>query len=96
MLNDGPGGAPRTPAYLKPGYVEMHTPGLPVNSSVMDEQTGSSAGAEGTPVAPNVASSSLMSTPMPVLPPRGEEGRGDQGNVLTLREQEAVSSETPR
>lgn len=87
----GPQGVPRTPAYLKPGYVEAQTPGLPMNSSMLDgEHTGSSAGA-GTPVALNVASSSLMSTPMPVLPPRGEEGRGDPGNVLTLREQEAVS-----
>lgn len=94
MMAAGPGGVPRTPAYLKPGYVEVQTPGLPVNSSVLDEDhTGSSAGMDRTPAPPNVASSSLMSTPMPILPPRGEEGRGDQGNVLTLREQEAVRIE---
>ncbi|KAH0074721.1 hypothetical protein KCU60_g18632, partial [Aureobasidium melanogenum] len=52
------GRAPATPAYLKPGYVESHTPGLPVNSSIMDhDHTGSSQG-EGTPVPPAIASSS--------------------------------------
>ena len=89
----GPGGVPQTPAYLKANYREsLQTPGLPVDSSVLDgEHTGSSAGNGATEVPGVVNSSSLMSTPMPVLPPRGEEGRGDQGNVLTLREQEAVS-----
>lgn len=83
------GRAPATPAYLKPGYVESHTPGLPVNSSMMDhDHTGSSQG-EGTPVPPAIASSSIMSTPMPILPQRNG-GLVDQGNVLTLREQEAV------
>lgn len=92
VMAAGPGGVPRTPAYLKPGYKEAQTPGLPIDSSVLNgEDTRSSGGAGATPVPPNVASSSLMSTPMPILPPRGEEGRGDQGNVLTLREQEAVS-----
>lgn len=94
MLAAGPGGAPQTPAYLKANYRESHnTPALPVDSSMFGgEHTGSSLGHNGTPVAPPPANSStLMSTPMPVLPPRGEEGRGDQGNVLTLREQEAVS-----
>jgi len=92
MLAAGPGGAPQTPAYLKANYRESHqTPGLPVDSSMLDGgDTGSSMGHGGTPAPPIVNSSTLMSTPMPVLPPRGEEGRGDQGNVLTLREQEAV------
>lgn len=85
------GRAPATPAYLKPGYKEAHTPGLPTNSSIMEEDfTGSSQG-EGTPMPPAVASSSIMSTPIPVLPQRGHGGVLDQGNVLTLREQEAVS-----
>ena len=94
MLAHGPGAAPQTPAYLRAGYRETHqTPALPIDSSILDgEHTGSSAGGNGTPAAPAVASSSILSTPMPVLPPRGEEGRGDQGNVLTLREQEAVSA----
>jgi len=95
MLAAGPGGAPQTPAYLKANYRESHqTPALPVDSSMLDgEHTGSSMGHSGTPVPPVVNSSTLMSTPMPVLPPRGEEGRGDQGNVLTLREQEAVGQQ---
>lgn len=85
------GRAPATPAYLKPGYVESQTPGLPVNSSIMDhDHTGSSQG-EGTPVPPAVASSSIMSTPIPILPQR-DGGIVDQGNILTLREQEAVST----
>jgi hypothetical protein len=92
MMAAGPGEAPRTPAYLRPGYAEAQTPGLPMGSSMLrDEDTRSSSG---TPAPQVGGSSSLMSTPMPVLPPRGEEGRGDQGNVLTLREQEAVS-DTP-
>lgn len=83
------GKTPATPAYLKPGYRESNTPGLPVNSSMFEaEDTGSSQG-EGTPVPPAVASSSLMSTPMPILPQR-QGGVIDQGNILTLREQEAV------
>lgn len=84
------GRAPATPAYLKPGYREGDTPGLPTYSSMIDaDHTGSSQG-EGTPVPPNVASSSIMSTPLPVLPHRGQSGVLDQGNMLTLREQEAV------
>lgn len=85
------GNAPATPAYLKADYREVNTPGLPVNSSMFEaEHTGSSQG-EGTPVPPAVASSSLMSTPMPILPQR-QGGVIDQGNILTLREQEAVSA----
>ena len=58
MLGAGPNGPPRTPAYLKPGYVDAQTPGLPINSSMLDgEHTGSSAG---TPMPPPVASSSFM------------------------------------
>ena len=85
------GHAPATPAYLKPGYREAETPGLPTNSSIMDDElTGSSQG-EATPVPPAVASSSIMSTPIPILPQRGHGTLLEQGNVLTLREQEAVS-----
>lgn len=85
------GRAPATPAYLKPGYREGATPGLPTNSSIIDDElTGSSQG-EGTPMPPAVASSSIMSTPIPVLPQRGHGGPLDHGNILTLRDQEAVS-----
>ncbi|KAF1352181.1 microtubule associated-domain-containing protein, partial [Delphinella strobiligena] len=38
---------------------------------------------------PAVASSSIMSTPIPVLPQRGHGGPLDHGNILTLRDQEA-------
>lgn len=83
--------APATPAYLKPGYKEGDTMALPTNSSFVDEElTGSSQG-EGTPMPAAIASSSIMSTPIPILPQRGHGGITDQGNVLTLREQEAVS-----
>lgn len=82
--------APATPAYLKPGYREAETPGLPANSSMVDEDLTGSSG-ERTPMPPAVASSSIMSTPIPILPQRGHGGVTDQGNILTLREQEAVS-----
>lgn len=83
-------GVPQTPAVFKPGY-KSESPALPVDSSaVYGEDTGSSAGEDGdaTPVPPAV-SSSAMSTPIPVLPRKGE-GVLNDGNLLTLREQEAV------
>lgn len=70
-----------TPAVLKPGY-RFSSPMVPEQSSLVD----SSMVSEHTPVA-LVESSSEVSTPM-ALPHRGEMG---DGNVLTLREQEAVS-----
>lgn len=84
-------GAPRTPAYLKTGAIPEDESELPQTNTFVDgEDTRSSTG-EMTPVAPQqVASSSIMSTPIPALPQR-ENGIVDQGNVLTLREQEAVS-----
>ena len=88
------GNAPATPAYLKPGYRESaNTPGLPVNSSVIDDDaTGSSQGDSTSVPLAAANSSSIMSTPIPVLPQRGHGGVLEQGNVLTLREQEAVRS----
>jgi hypothetical protein len=71
-----------TPAALKAGY-KFSSPMVPEVSSLVD----SSMVSENTPMA-LVDSSSAVSTPM-ALPNRGELG-GD-GNVLTLREQEAVS-----
>lgn len=77
-------GVPATPAALKPGY-RFSSPAIPEASSLMDTSMSS----EHTPFAPE-DSSSAMSTPM-ALPKRGELGMGaDGGNVLTLREQEAV------
>jgi hypothetical protein len=75
-----------TPAALKPGY-NFDSPGMPEASSLMD----SSMSLDHTPVG-LAESSSAMSTPI-ALPQRGEMGMGgDGGNVLTLREQEAVSN----
>jgi len=90
MLAGSTNGVPRTPAYLKVGYKDTYqTPGLPIESSVLDE---TSLGGNKTPgPPPAISSSTLMSTPIPAMPVKGQEGRTDQGNVLTLREQEAVS-----
>jgi hypothetical protein len=74
-----------TPAALKPGY-RFSSPMVPEASSLVD----SSMVSEHTPMVPT-DSSSMASTPM-ALPHRGDMG-GD-GNVLTLREQEAVSCST--
>ena len=80
-----------TPAALKPGYKFDNSPALP-EASVYDAMNSSSMGDSGvdaTPVPP-VVSSSTMSTPL-ALPRRDGEGALDGGNMLTLREQEAVS-----
>jgi hypothetical protein len=77
----------RTPAALKPGYY-FSSPHLP-EASILGE---SEITTDDTPI-PVPESSSVMSTPIPRLPRRGEMGmNGDGGNVLTLREQEAVST----
>lgn len=82
--NDGKVRGLATPAALRPGFKLDVTP-LPEHSTI----DSSSVVDEGTPVVA-VASSSLdLSTPL-ALPKRGEGGLGDGGNVLTLREQEAV------
>jgi hypothetical protein len=79
-----------TPAALKPGFKMGNTP-LP-EASIADIQSSSFAeSVDGRTPIPDT-SSSAMSTPM--APPRraeGELGNGN-GNVLTLREQEAVSA----
>ena len=86
---------PQTPAFLKAGYQAKDSPALqPPESSVLyGDETGSDVGAadEATPL-PQMASSSAQSTPMPVLPKRNGNGvLQDQGNIMTLREQENVS-----
>ena len=86
--------APETPAFLKAGYKGSNTPALPAAeaSAIYGSDFGSSAIEEndGTPVQ-QVVSSSAQSTPLAVLPKRDENGvLNDQGNVMTLREQENV------
>ncbi|KAI4199228.1 MAG: hypothetical protein LQ348_001924 [Seirophora lacunosa] len=87
-------GVPETPAFLKNGYRGGASPALPTATpGAYSENTGSSIGAsdDGTPV-PQIASSSAQVTPLATLPKREGEGvLTDQGNVLTLREQENVS-----
>lgn len=88
-------GVPETPAFLKKGYKGADSPALPTATpGAYSENTGSSVGntEDGTPV-PQMASSSAQVTPLAVLPRRDGEGvLTDQGNVLTLREQENVCS----
>ena len=88
-------GAPKTPAFLENGYKGSDTPALPETDSsrVYGEETASLAEGdnEGTPV-PQVASSSAQSTPL-ALPQRDAGGvLTTEGNAMTLREQENVSS----
>jgi hypothetical protein len=84
-----------TPAALKQGFVLGGTP-LPEPSTfdAMNSSSISDSGVDGRTPVPDVNSSSAMSTPM-ALPNRGEGGL-DNGNILTLREQEAVSENTAR
>lgn len=99
MLRKGKlSGAPQTPAFLKAGYQETNSPALPTAeiSGLYGDDTGSSVGVDGdgTPV-PQVASSSAQSTPLAVLPKRDAGGvLADQGNMMTLREQENVCAIT--
>ncbi|MCJ1378076.1 hypothetical protein MMC17_001172 [Xylographa soralifera] len=87
-------GVPQTPAFLKPGYQAKDSPALqaPESSLLYGDETRSDVGtAEGATALPEMASSSAQSTPMPVLPKR--DGNGvlqDQGNMMTLREQENI------
>lgn len=74
-----------TPAALKPGY-RFSSPAIPEASDIMDSSMIDSSR---TPLALG-DSSSAMSTPMAALPQKGELGM--DGNVLTLKEQEAVRS----
>lgn len=99
MLQKGKlNGVPQTPAFLKAGYQEPNTPALPTTeiSGFYGDDTGSSVGVdgEGTPV-PQINSSSAQSTPLAVLPKRDAGGvLADQGNMMTLREQENVRALT--
>lgn len=87
-------GVPETPAFLKASYQGGDSPALPGAdiSGVYGSDLGSSVvgDEEGTPM-PQVASSSAQSTPLAVLPKRDDAGvLTDQGNMMTLREQENV------
>ena len=89
-------GAPETPAFLKASFKGKESPALPTAeaSAIYGSDFGSSVLGEddGTPV-PQVVSSSVQSTPLAVLPKRDAAGiLNDQGNILTLREQENVGS----
>lgn len=88
-------GAPETPVYLMASYQGGDSPALPGGdvSGVYGSDMGSSVlgDGEGTTM-PQVASSSAQSTPLAVLPKRDAAGvLTDQGNMMTLREQENVS-----
>lgn len=94
--NSKPGGAPETPAFLKASYQGGDTPALPGGdvSGVYGSDLGSSllgdGDGDGTPM-PQVASSSAQSTPLAALPKRDAAGGlTDQGNMMTLREQENI------
>ncbi|MCJ1465199.1 hypothetical protein MMC07_003815 [Pseudocyphellaria aurata] len=84
-------GVGQIPMFPKAGYEEINSPALPAAEfSGFYNDTASSVGVDGddTPV-PQIASSSAQSTPLAVLPKREAGGvLADQGNVMTLREQE--------
>ena len=87
--------APDTPAYLRIEH-SLHgaTPGQPKldeNSQLQSEHTGSSVGDHNdfTPIPHNI-SSSAQSTPLAQLPTREAGGVVNDGNVMTLREQENI------
>ncbi|RMD42304.1 hypothetical protein DV735_g2832, partial [Chaetothyriales sp. CBS 134920] len=87
-------GGIETPAYLRNGYVEGKTPGLPKlddMSHLQSENTSSSAGNphDYTPM-PKVISSSAHSTPLAQLPQQDIGGVVNDGNIMTLREQENI------
>ena len=87
-------GAPETPAFLKENHKGTDSPALPRAdvSNVYGSDFGSSVLVqdEGT-LLPQVASSSAQSTPLATLPKDAKGVLLDQGNILTLKEQENVS-----
>lgn len=95
LLRGKDNGMPQTPAFLQPDYQSNDSPALQAGESSMvyGDNTSSSVGTQedGT-LMPPMVSSSAQSTPLAVLPKRDSEGvLADQGNLLTLREQENVS-----
>jgi chromosome segregation ATPase len=86
-------GAPRTPAFLKPGgldnIAEDLSPVPNMGSSIYGEDSRNASYVNGTPV-PQIDSSSMGSTPMALLPRRTDANVLQDGNQLSLREQENV------
>lgn len=86
-------GVPETPAFLRDGYREQETPGLPrVDASELYDDPSMATIMEDHEVTPlpQVADSSAQSTPLPVLPGRDANGVVGNGQNMTLREQENV------
>lgn len=87
-------GGVETPAHLRNGYANGATPALPrldENSQLNGDHTSSSANndSEFTPLPQNL-SSSAQSTPLAQLPSRSGGGVVNDGNMMTLREQEGI------
>lgn len=86
---------PETPAFLRPGGKENLSPSLPnaESSALYGSDFGSSVlGDHGSTPLPQIASSSTQATPLAALPKRDATGiLNDQGQLMTLREQENVS-----
>ena len=83
-----------TPAYLRTGHVGGATPALPKldeNSQLNGDHTSSSAvnDSDFTPLPQNL-SSSVQSTPLAQLPSRSGGAVVNDGNMMTLREQEGI------
>ena len=87
-------GAPDTPAFLKGSLQGSDSPALPIAdaSALYGSELGSSIMIEnGSTPIPQVTSSSAQSTPLATLPKRDAAGMlNEQGNLMTLREQENV------
>ncbi|KAG8529096.1 uncharacterized protein KY384_005731 [Bacidia gigantensis] len=85
---------PETPAFLKAGYQNKGSPALPgaEASALYGSELGSSVLVDnGSTPIPQITSSSAQSTPLAALPKRDATGvLPDQGNLMTLREQETI------
>ena len=93
-LRNGKENVPATPAFLRPGGLdnipEDFSPLPLMGSSIYGQDSRNGSYMAGTPI-PQIDSSSTASTPMALLP-RRNEGPGvlQDGNQLSLREQENV------
>ncbi|KAG2413709.1 hypothetical protein HFD88_002898 [Aspergillus terreus] len=83
-------GAPKTPAYLRSGYRSNGNTSVLPGMDMTDIDEEDATDDQPTPL-PQVASSSVQSTPLPGLP--GRDGGGvlnDGQNMMTLKEQEKI------
>ncbi|KKK16386.1 spindle-pole body protein [Aspergillus rambellii] len=82
-------GGPKTPAYLRASYrSNVNTPGLPaMDMTGIDEEDATVD--DSTPL-PQVASSSVQSTPLAGLASRNGGGVLNDGSNMTLKEQEKI------